>query len=456
MKNLPFLLLLMSLPAFLPTALAQSDRPNIIFLLTDDQRWDALGHAGNAIIQTPEMDRLARQGCYFENAFVTTPICAASRASIITGRYERSHGYTFGQPPLDSATLASTYFALLKQAGYHTGFLGKLGMAFQNRLDTALFDVYRPERTDFYWRLTEGATRHRHLTDLMGDYATAFIEQAPNDQPFCLSVSYNAPHAEDRSPDQYIWPAELDTLYNGAHILPPALGEEAFFEMQPEYVRQGFNRVRWQWRFNSPEKYQKMVKGYYRMLTAVDRTIGRIRQALQGQGLVENTIIILAGDNGYFLGERQFAGKWLMYEQSLRVPLVVYDPRQSAPRQIADPALNIDIAPTILEFAGVDVPESMQGSSMAGYAQGRNPLAQRQYFLCEHLWDFAPIPASEGVRGREWKYFRYRDDPAHEELYHLASDPLETRNLADSASHQPQLRKMREQLATLVSEAGEE
>lgn len=417
--------------------------PNIIFLLTDDQRWDALGYQGNEIIQTPNMDQLAKEGIYFKNAFVTTPICAASRASIITGKYERSHQYTFGQPPLRRQLIDESYFSLLKESGYYNGFLGKLGVRFEDRMDTSLFDVYKPQGANFYWRMDSTGSKHVHLTDLMGQQAVDFIRKAPENQPFSLSVSYNAPHAEDRSPDQYIWPKDLDALYQNIEIPGPLMGANRYFEEQPEYVRSGLNRERWYWRYDSPEKYQQMVKGYYRMISGIDRTIGTIRAELERKGVAQNTVIILLGDNGYFLGERQFAGKWLMYEPSLRVPMIIYKPGNSH-REIDDLVLNIDVTPTILEFAGITIPEGYQGIGLSGYAEKRNnPAKKRESFICEHLWKFDRIPASEGIRTKQFKYFRYVNDPDREELYNLKKDPGEKVNLALETKSQSRLEKLR-------------
>ncbi len=386
--------------------ISPTEAPNIVFILTDDQRWDALGYAGNDIIQTPNMDKLAAEGIYFKNAFVSTPISAASRASIMTGLYERAHQYTFMQPPVSEELIKQSYFNLLKQAGYYNGYFGKFGVWFKNRLDTTLFDEYKPYKTDFYYRLTHNNTKHEHLTDIMEQHAVDFIKDAPTDRPFCLTVSYNAPHAEDRSPEQYIWPKRLDTLYEDITIPAPIMSEEKYFKAQPPYIQDGLNRVRWHWRYDTPEKYQKMIKGYYRMITAVDQTIGSIQKALYVKGVAQNTIIILIGDNGYFLGERQFAGKWLMYEQSLRVPLLIYDPRNKQHRDVDDLVLNVDIAPTILGYAGVEIPDHYQGLDLSSYSLNKNPAYSREFFLCEHLWDFDPIPASEGIRTKQYKYFR--------------------------------------------------
>lgn len=186
------------------------------------------------------------------------------------------------------------------------------------------------------------------------------------------------------------------------------------------------------------------MKGYYRMISEVDLEIGKIREVLKETGQDQNTVIILMGDNGYFQGERQLAGKWLMYDNSLRVPLIIYDPRHAGHRTITSFALNIDIAPTILEFAGGIMPESWQGLSLADYVIHENPALERRDFVVEHLWEVDIIPASEGLRTEEWKYFRYRDDPEREELYHLIQDPFEIKNLAGHADYVAILEEMRE------------
>jgi len=430
---------------------AQNDRPNIIFILTDDQRWDALGHAGNPIIQTPNMDQLAEQGTYFKNAFVTTPICAASRASIMTGLYERKHDYTFRQPPLKKEFIDQSYFSLLQKAGYYNGFFGKFGVNFENQMDTLLFDVYKPEQQSNYYRLNEDATKHRHLTNIMADNAIDFIKSAPEGKPFALSISFHAPHAVDSSPDQYVWPIELDTMYQNVTVPDPLMSDDQDFARLPESVRKGFNRARWNWRYDSPTKYQKMVKGYYRMISGVDAALGRIRKSLDENGLSKNTIIILMGDNGYFLGERQMAGKWLLYEPSLRVPLIVYNPSSGKQNTVEDMVLNVDVPSTILDFAQVDIPKTYQGKSLAGYTKtnGKSPK-KRTEVLFEHLWNFEPIPPSEGVRTEKYKYFRYRDFPEWEELYDLENDPNEENNLVDKAEHKTTLDDLRKRCDALI------
>jgi arylsulfatase A-like enzyme len=424
------------------STVAQQIKPNIIFILTDDQRWDALGFAGNALIQTPEMDRLATQGTYFENAFVTTPICAASRASLLTGLYERTHGYSFGQGDIRQPYMDQSYPVQLREAGYHTGFFGKFGLSYPGFPD--LFDEgenydrngqFKDRRGYFFKMIAEDTV---HLTHYTSQQAIDFIDDAPAGEPFMLSLSFSAPHAHDSAELQYFWSPEYDTMYQNLVIPDPLLKEDKYFEAQPEYVRTGENRTRWYWRYDTPEKYQHSVKGYYRMISEIDTEIGNIRRALEEKGLAENTVIILMGDNGYFLGERQLAGKWLMYDNSLRVPLIVFDPRQTGGKRNTDFALNIDVPATILDFAGIQSPKSWQGTSLRS-----NQLAKRKDFLTEHLWQVDIIPPSEAIRTERWKYFRYINDPGHEELYDLSVDPLEINNLASDPAHQTILKKLR-------------
>jgi arylsulfatase A-like enzyme len=430
-------------------AFAQQNRPNIIFILTDDQRWDALGFAGNPIIQTPEMDRLATDGIFYENAFVTTPICAASRASILTGLYERTHGYTFGQGDIKAPYINQSYPVELKKAGYFTGFFGKFGVNYAEF--DGLFDIgddydrngkFKDRRGYFFKTLEKDTV---HLTRYTAQQAIDFIQDAPSDKPFMLSLSFSAPHAHDPAPLQYFWSPEYDTMYQNITIPDPVLKEDSYFQSQPEYVRTGENRTRWHWRYDTPEKYQHSVKGYYRMISEVDAEIGKIRKTLEAKGLAENTVIILMGDNGYFLGERQLAGKWLMYDNSLRVPLIVFDPREKGGKQDTSFALNIDVPATILDLAGIPQPQAWQGLSL-----NSKQLAKRKELLFEHLWQTPIIPPSEAIRTERWKYLRYINDPGHEELYDLQVDPLEINNLIADPKHQKLITQLRRKLEKKV------
>ena len=435
---------------------ASSDRPNIILIVTDDQRWDAVGYSGNRIIHTPEMDRLAAEGTRFSHAFVTTPICAASRASFLTGLYERAHGYTFQVDKIRDEDMARSYPKLLRDSGYYTGFFGKLGVKFDN--SELMFDHHEffdrhpkyEDRRGYYYKTLQGDTVH--LTPYTGARAMEFITSAPADRPFCLSISFSAPHAHDPAPDQYFWEPDVNGLYSDMSMPAPEISEDRYFQSLPVMVREGFNRTRWTWRYDTPEKYQHSVKGYYRMISGVDREIGKIRALLREKGLDKNTIIIMMGDNGYFLGERQLAGKWLMYDNSIRVPLVVYDPKAKAGLEVSEPALNIDVPATMLHYAGLTVPRSWQGRSLLPLIHGQETRLHRDTILFEHLWEMPNIPPSEGVRTKQWKYFRYINDKTIEELYNLDSDPKETNNLARNRKYKKVLASLRRKCDALVEE----
>jgi arylsulfatase A-like enzyme len=427
--------------------LSTNGKPNIIFILTDDQRFDALGYAGNPIIKTPEMDKLAQTGAYFSQAIATTPICAASRASIFSGLHERTHKYTFQTGDMRSEYMDVAYPRLLKEAGYFTGFFGKFGVNFKDK--DKLFDVIDdydrngqfPDRRGYYYKKLGADTVH--LTRYTGQQALDFIDKAPADKPFCLSLSFSAPHAHDNAPDQYFWQGESDKLYQDMEMPKADITDDKYFEALPLPVREGFNRLRWTWRYDTPEKYQHSVKGYYRMIYGIDLEIAKIRKKLAETGKDKNTVIILMGDNGYFLGERQLAGKWLMYDNSIRVPLIVYDPRTNKHFDIDEMALNIDVPATILDLAGVKIPPTYQGKSLVPVVSGKEKSLNRDTVLIEHLWEFDNIPPSEGVRTAGWKYMRYINDKSSEELYNLKLDPKEIDNLAGKAEYKNVLQEFR-------------
>ncbi len=426
-------------------------KPNIILIITDDQRWDALGYAGNSIIKTPNMDNLADEGFYFRNAFVTTPICAASRATLFTGLYERTHDYTFGKPDLDNEYMYESYPYLLRKAGYKTGMVGKFGVEVKEGIEDSLFDWKKKT----YWPyLKEINGTQVHLADINGNYAIDFIK-SNKDQPFCLSLSFWSPHADDGAEEQYFWPEYCDSLYNNIEIPLPETSDPEFFDALPEFLKTTMNRVRWYWRYDSPEKHQRMVKGYYRMISAVDSVIARIRLTLDQEGLSDKTVIILMGDNGYFLGERGYAGKWLMYEQSIRVPLIIYDPRlpgTSRGKTYEDMVLNVDIAPTILSLAGVDIPERYQGESLTAFYK-KESYEWRSGIFCEHrLENNKLLPKTECYRDSSWKFIRYEDKPELIELYNYREDPNETRNLANDPEYSEKVEHYNHLCDSIISE----
>ena len=440
--------------ATLPVTPLHDERPNIIFIITDDQRNDMLG-AVTPHLHTPNMDRLAKEGVRFENAFVTTPICAASRASLLTGLVERTHRYTFATPPLADEFVEISYPVLMRRAGYNSGFIGKFGVNTNKGTTDRMFDVFTPLSPAPYMKKQPDGTE-RHLTDITADKAISYLREHKNN-PFALTVSFNAPHADDGDKRQYIWPPAMDGLYTDFTVPKPPLSDSEFYDSLPEFLRDStLNRVRWHWRFDEPEKAQEMTKGYYRMISGVDAALGRLISELQALGLSENTVIVLMGDNGYFLGERGYAGKWLPYDLSIRVPLIVFDPRAEEQGIVPQPfALNIDIPPTLLVLAGIDSPKEMQGKSLLPLLHGETPSDWRTDFFVEHLFEHEQIPKHEGVRGQRYQYARYfEQDPVYEELYDLRADPMQIRNLANNPDYADVLETMRKRTDELRDEYG--
>ncbi len=433
--------------------------PNILFLLTDNQRNDLLGCAGHPIVQTPNIDRLAASGLRFANAFCTSPICAASRASYLTGVYESRHRFTFLTPPLQRTFTDSSYPAALKRAGYRTGLIGKFGLAAKGIAPSLadegaigkmfdVFDNYEHWTKDGY-EIRQPDGRVRHLTDITGDKAIDFLRthrSAHPSQPFCLSVSFNAPHAQDNDPRHYIWPAAEDSLYADAKIPEPLNAHPDFFRRLPKFLRDTESRVRWQARYATSADYQRNMRGLYRMVSGVDRTIGRILTALEQLSLAANTVVIFASDHGMYYGDRGLSDCWQLNEQAIRIPLIIFEPRADENNRGGvreEMVLNIDVAPTILELAGVDAVDGMQGKSLVPLLHGKE-VAWRKAFFGEHRFDRADIPKSEGVRTQRWKYIRYyQQQPVYEELYDLLADPHESCNLAEDPKFSDQRTRLR-------------
>jgi arylsulfatase A-like enzyme len=426
-------------------------RPNLVFILVDDLRWNALGCMGDRVVKTPHIDQLASGGVLFRNAFVTTSICAVSRASIFTGQWERRHGIHDFATGLNGAKWAQTYVALLRAAGYRVGFIGKFGVGAPAEVKTkaTAFDFWRglPGQGGVLFIEKNDPTR-THRTARFGNEALEFLQGCRPDQPFCLSLSFNAVHARDGQAREYEPDPRDESLYAGVTIPVPPLATMAAFQRLPEFVQTSEARRRWQKRFATPEMFQKTLRDYYRLITGVDREVGRILAALRELKLAENTIILFLSDNGYFLGDRGLADKWFMYEESLRVPCIVFDPRlppERRGRREDAMVLNVDMAPTMLDMAGLAVPRMMQGRSLVPLLRtGKTPADWRTEFFYEHHTAATIIPPSEGVRTQRWAYIRWIDArPVVEELFDLAADPWEERNLASDPAHARTLDELR-------------
>ncbi len=424
-------------PGHSPAAAQSPQGPlNVLLLVIDDIRWDSLGAAGHPVVRTPRIDRLAAEGVRFEQARVTTSICMVSRATLLTGQYMSRHGITAFGVPLSPEAFAHTYPGTLRAAGYWTGHVGK-------------YDVGRPRAEDYdvarayhgrHW-ITEPDGSRVHVTEKNARDALDFLRTRPQGRPFVLTVGFFAPHAEDGAPEQYLPQDWSAAAYAGATIPPPARGAPAYREALPPFLANEANegRVRYHWRFDTAESYQAYMTRYFRLITEVDEAIGRMVDELKAQGVYEQTLIVVVGDNGYFHADRGLADKWYPYEEALRVPLVVRDPRLSPARRgrvRQEFALNLDVAPTIVAAAGLPLPDRMQGRNLAPlYLHSRAP-AWRDEFFYEHptITSRARIPSSVAVVRRDWKYVEWPEYD-HRQLFDLRRDPGEVHNLADDPKH---------------------
>jgi arylsulfatase A-like enzyme len=436
-------------------ARAADSRPNFVFVLADDLRWNALGCAGDKIVQTPHIDALARRGVIFRQQFVTTSICNVSRASILTGQSARRHGIVTFADPLSAAQWRESYPAKLRSAGYHTGFIGKFGVGDAKAIAAmeTEFDFWRglPNQAGLFFEKNDPARTHK--TARFGNQALEFIQGRDAAKPFCLSISFNAPHARDGQPREFAPDPRDEALYAGVMLPVPRKASEEWFLKLPEFVRESEGHRRWALRFDTPERTQATLRDYYRLVSGLDREVGRIVALLEERGLVGNTVFVFTSDNGFFFGERGLADKWLMYEESIRVPLIIVDPRLPEARRgsaVDAMTLNIDLAPTLLELAGVEASPETQGRSLAPLLRGERPADWRTEFFYEHHTLPAKLPQSEGVRTERWKYLRWMNSQVPiEELYDLQADPGEEENLALSQAHADMLAKLRDRWQAL-------
>ena len=432
-------------------AYAGGQRPalpmNVVVLVIDDTRWDSVGAAGNRIVRTPHLDRLAAEGVHFTQARVTTSICMTSRASLLTGQYMSRHGIDRFGKPLPPEAFAKTYPGMLRAGGYWTGYVGKYDVGAPRPADFDFVRAYHGE----HWLTTANGERV-HVTEQNARDSLEFLRTRPRERPFLLSVGYFAAHAQDKAKEQYLPQDWSAASYEGARVPPSPLGNPKFLTALPPFLSSESNegRVRYHWRFDTPESYQAYMIRYYRLITEVDAAVGRLIDELKAQKVYDNTLMVFIGDNGYFHADRGLADKWYPYEQALRVPLIVRDPRLSERQRGTKKdqvTLNIDVAPTVLSAVGVDVPEVMQGRDLGPLYLSRSSPAWRNEFFYEHptITSRDRIPSSQGVIRQDWKYI-YWPEFQYEQLFDLKKDPQEFRNLAAEGSQADRLTAMRKKL----------
>ncbi len=446
--------------------------PNIIFILTDDQRYDAVGCLGNPPwLKTPNMDRLVKEGLHLRNTFCTSSVCAPSRSSFLTGKYAHKTGVIHNQLEFPAENI--TFPRLLHDAGYETAFIGKWHMAQQNVRQPG-FDrwvsfagqgeyINPPMNID-----GENLKISGYMTDLLNNFAIDFLKQK-RVKPFCLYLAHKAVH-DPREPA----PRHAKLYANENYPLPPS----ARYDMagKPDCVREKSVLSKGQSFPPDPEKWHEDTRRYYRCLGAVDDGVGQILETLRETGKLSNTILIFAGDNGYFLGEHGLWDKRFAYEESMRILFVVYFPGMVKPGSVRDEMiLNIDLAPTLLDLAGLPIPSYMQGKSFKPLLEGKTVKWREDFFYRYHLevdlakmsperkeafqnmWkrmDPGPLltPASMAVRTKQWKYITYPEIDEIDELYDLSNDRYEMKNLASDPKYADVVKRMKTRLARLIEE----
>jgi N-acetylglucosamine-6-sulfatase len=418
-------------------------RPNIIFILSDDHRWDAMGNMGHPFIQTPSLDRLAKEGIRFNNAFVTTPLCSPSRASFLTGQYPHRHGVKNNLTPWNDQSI--TFLELLKKAGYKTAFIGKWHMPgrLPNILGKAVdrfvtFTVSGGQGVYFDCPLIiDGEVQERkskYLTEDLTDLAIEFLNRG-KDRPFCIYLAHKAVH-------QPFWPSpEFRKLYGDIDVSR---------HLPPEY-HSWVSMMRGSWYYGMLGNMEQFYRDYCRTITALDKQIGRILAELDRLGIADHTLVVYAGDNGIFWGEKQFIDKRWPYEEATRIPFIVrYPAGIKGPRRGSDQmVLNVDLAPTLLDAAGVPMPESMQGKSLRPVLENRDVFLRESFHL-EYYKDFPyRVPEYDAVRTEKFLYVEYRGGK-RPELFDIQKDPRTLHNRIETPEGKKVLPGLKETLREYI------
>ena len=435
---------------------SQAQPRNVVFILSDDHRYDAMGFHENApdFLRTPAMDKMAEEGVHIRNAFVTTSLCSPSRASILTGRYAHNHGVVDNQRLIPEGTVF--FPQLLQDAGYETAFIGKWHMGEESDAPRPGFDHWVSFRgqgvyVDPVLNVNgERDTYRGHTTDILTDFALDFLRERDGSEPFFLFLSHKAVHAEFE-------PAERHKgVYADVEVPYPAsmANTEANYRDKPRWVRE--QRYGWHgvdYMYHGAMDFDEFYRRYAETLLGLDEGIGKVLAYLEESGLVENTLVIYMGDNGFSFGEHGLIDKRQAYESSIRVPMLAWAPGYIDPGStIEEMVLNIDIAPTILELAGVQAPDWVDGRSFLPLLTGGSVADWREEFVYEYYWEhpFPHTPTVFALRGDRYKYMFYHGVWDINELYDLQLDPDEQHNLIDSPDHRERVEEMRTRLFQLL------
>lgn len=484
-------------------------RPNIIFLKTDDQRFDSLSMTGHPVTKTPHIDKLAKEGVFFEKAFITSPICGPSRANFFTAQWERKNrqGFTtLSNNYISNEVFDKSWLMKLKEIGYFTGYIGKHHSKVGN---TKIKDAYMKESIDFCYLSSGhlGFDLHRKkifktfgnlkqssqiegLLEATNVFITPgsdkdyffnnadaslknFLKERNTAKPFALSINLNLPHASsiggmgEKASD----PEMYRSLYNDKqNEFTFPIDYPSKKSSLPDEV---FNQKELQ-KYYNVTNHQKLLLKKTKMARAVhgiDLFLGSLRASLEKLNIADNTIIVFASDHGLLLGEHGLGGKTFLYEESIQIPFIIYSPKLSNSEQgqsLSQLVVGQDIPATILDMCGVSIPESYQGQSVLPLIKAEK-VEWRKDVFCENLFTMQNYPRMEAVRGEKWKYIRYfskendrnkylpdasinGEEPIYEELFDLDNDPKEQKNLASNKEYQTILNQYRERCKELVTE----
>ncbi len=440
---------------------AQRPKPrNIIFILTDDHRYDAMGFLkGQSFLETPHLDAMARNGVHAPNAFVTTALCSPSRASILTGQYAHKHRVVDNDNPIPSGT---TFFPQLlqSQANYQTGFFGKWHMGGVGDEPQAGFDRWVSFRGQGTYKPSPNGLnidgkhvpQKGYITDELTDYAIDWLDKTDSKRPFFMYLSHKAVHAEfEPAPRHKGKFAGKTFVYPKSYAIPTAAQD------QPAWVRN--QRNSWhgvEYPYHSTLKIDEYYQRYAETLCGVDDSVGRVMEWLRTKNLLESTLVIYMGDNGFAFGEHGLIDKRTAYEESMRVPMLLQCPELfGRGKKLNEVVANIDIAPTCLEAAGLSATPIMQGKSFLGLAQGKK-TEWRDGLLYEYYWErsFPQTPTIHAIRGDRYKYIRYQGLWDVDELYDLQGDPFEMQNLINSPEHRSVALTMSKKLFSILDATG--
>ncbi len=468
-------------------------RPNFVFIMSDDHAAHAMSAYGSRINETPNLDRIANEGMRFDRCFCTNSICTPSRAAILTGTYNHVNEVTTLDTHMDNRL--GTFPKALQEAGYQTAMVGKWHLGHGPHHDPTGFDFWRvlpgqghyhnpvmlgPSSDPDFPHATEVIERAGYVTDLITDDCIEWLDQLDSDRPFLLLCHHKAPHRhweparehatlfvdEEIAEPETMWDdhatragvvqamkmrlLDLDPIVDLKSPVPPGLSED--------------EEIRW--------RYQRYIKDYLRTIASIDDNVGRLLDHLDAMGVADDTVVVYTSDQGFFLGDHGWFDKRLMYEESLAMPFLVRYPRLVEAGATTDAmALNVDVAPTFLELAGLEVPDEVQGESLVPVLSGQTPDGWRTsmyYRYWMHRDGAHNVPAHYGVRTETHKLICYYNDPLGQlgangpvdpvewELFDLVADPLETTNVIDRPEYADVLADLQAELARLQAELGDD